>query len=131
MGLSGNPVLDHLDQKYSELHPLAQAAIQKGLLTGGIPGGGPVQDAPQPSAATFAGIPGVAHQEPAPAAAPAPIAAPTQARPIAPRESPAESALAAEHTRLTSGETGKSGISQIHNPFLRGLAHVGEAAGMM
>ena len=114
-----NPLLDHIDQKFSELHPLAQVAIQKGLPTAG-----------PTMADTLAKTP----------AAMAPIGGPmSTAKPLptpaAPAESPENLANIAEQHRLQA--TG-SGISQIGGPnpgigskILRGLAHTGEAIGSM
>jgi hypothetical protein len=117
-----NPLLDHIDQAFTAMHPLAQQAVanatpvvqQHNLALTGNPG-----------TETGAGYPRTSEQ---PLAAPAvvPAAAPTKLATTAP--TPTDASLAAaqqeQHRLVNSG----SGVSQIHNPFLRGLATVGDVA---
>lgn len=126
MATLGNPLIDQPDQRTLDLYRKKLSALQ-----------------PQPAAAA----PAATHQD----AAPMPLSGPSQPAPAlsAPTPRPAGPAplsaattpLQAEHTRLTappiqSGplahtkeDTGRSGIGQIHNPWLRGLATIGDAIG--
>lgn len=101
------------------------------LLAPNNPGGDPLRVMPAFRPPTGTPMPKLPvpemAQNPGPATstpAPAPVATPPQAPPHA--VSPDATAHQQELTRLTTGPTGKSGIAQIHNPWLRGLATAGD-----
>src|SRR5258708_3295652 len=80
---SGNPLLDHIDQKMSELHPLARRAIFQGLPGAaefGAGVGGPVMPGGTPAG------------DAQPAVRPIPGPMP-QARSLTPTESPEQSSF--------------------------------------
>ncbi len=136
---SGNPIWDEIQQAHGSLSPAAQRAV----AMSGVP-----QRAAEAEAGPLGGQPAEAPpQAPRPIASPSslnvrglgsPAASPASATPIA---SP-EAAHLGELNRVTAppmaatnplahtkADTGRSGIGQIHNPFLRGLATVGDAVG--
>lgn len=115
-----NPLVDHIDQKFAELHPLAQAALKRGLLTGGIPNPGAAP--PSQSQTTPMGAVPTA----APTEAPAPLASPAAARPIVSRETPSQTARIAESDRL---QASPSGIAGIKNPWARIPLQITDAVG--
>lgn len=125
MGLSGNPVLDHIDQKMNELHPLARRAVFQGL-----PNLAPAAAAP-PMLGTPPDVPvqtAALGTAPAPAAsiAPAPLAPRAATHPIAPLESPEQTARMGELNRL---QTSPSGIGGIKSPWARIPLQVLDAVG--
>lgn len=108
----GSPLLDQYNQD-GQITPGLQAALDKARQT----------LAPAPLATGVAAPPPNAGT-PAPSAPPA--AAPALSQPK-PQAQPSQDQQ--EFTRLTTGDTGKSGIEQIHNPWLRTPLRVLDAVG--
>jgi len=120
---NGNPVVAEIDQAHANLSEPAKQAIS-------ILGSNASTPAPTPGllspaiAATGSPMAGIK-----PALPPAPSLM-SPAVPATPPQSTmtAPAAHQAELARLTTGDTGKPGVSQIHNPILRGIAHAGDIA---
>jgi hypothetical protein len=125
-----NPLLDHIDQAFTAMHPLAQQAVanatpviqQHNLALTGNPGTETGAGYPRTSEQPQTTTPGTQNIA---TAAPAPVQG--HLTKLA-RPSPTDQFLSAaqqeQHRLVSSG----SGASQIHNPFLRGLATVGDVA---
>lgn len=107
-----NPLIREIQQAHDGLSPAAQDVVQAvpHLL---------VRNGPTPGAAGAAPLVKPLGPSPAPAA-PAATAAPLVRTPAAPD---------IHQQKLEKFEKEGSGISQIHNPFIRGLARVGDVAG--
>lgn len=106
-----NPILQEIDQKHSELSPSAQRAI----AMSGVPQSAiapQLPDAPTPSPIA---MPSMARPL---GSFTSPVSPPAPPPPITSSPTPA-SQHAAELNRLTTGETGKSGIDQIKSPAIR------------
>ena len=131
--MTPNPVVDHLDDAWSKLHPLAKASVVKAFSPpmGNVPGGVQTLSVlPQEPAPHQDPIGGVSYLPPeAPAGEqPRPLARPMAATPSlpptpyqAPEPSPAEARLAEARE--------PHGTAKIGNRWLRGLAQVGEGIG--
>lgn len=144
---SGNPVWDEIQQAHSTLSPAAQRAVslsgvpqrageaEAGAASFGQP---PTEAAPQtprpiagPSSLNVRGL-GSPTPAPAPAAQiPGPSLLGGEPRPMDQQSpDPAAPNPTADHLAERNRVVGSgSGISQMHNPFLRGLANVGQAVG--
>ena len=145
---SGNPVWDEIQQAHSTLSPAAQRAISLSGVpqrageaeAGAAPlDAPPTEVAPQPlrqnlseqspqplrpiASPSYLNVRGFGSPTPAPAAPPTPLAG-TPAAPLG-QDPEAAAHLKTRDDAIRMG----SGIHQIHNPFLRGLATVGDAVG--
>jgi hypothetical protein len=130
-----NPLLDHIDQSFTSMHPLAQQAVMNAIprlsqptpTANDVGAGRPkTADTPPP----LASAPPTAPSGPAPlASAPPPAAQPSGPTPLATAPvSPLSSRLATaqeDQQRLAKG----SGASQVKNPFLKTLATIGDVLG--
>src|ERR1700761_6606631 len=113
---NGNPVVAEIDQAHSQLSEPAKQALS--ILGSNI--------SQQPPSSLIS--PAVASGNPMSGIKPDLPAAMHTSSVAAPSGPVAAPAHQAELARLTTGDTGKPGVSQIHNPVLRGLAHVGDIA---
>ena len=145
---SGNPVWDEIQQAHSTLSPAAQRAVALSGVpqrageaeAGAAPlDAPPTEVAPQPlrqnlseqspqplrpiASPSSLNVRGLGSPTPAPAAPPTPLAG-TPATPLG-QDPEAAAHLKTRDDAIRMG----SGIHQIHNPFLRGLATVGDAVG--
>lgn len=117
MALNLNPVLDELDN----LSPAAKGALAQAHqnITGAAPAIAPVTQTPTPSVRPM----------PVPGASTVPPLGPPSTAPQAPATNPMAAAHTAELGRLTTGDTSKSGIAQIHNPVARIGLQIADAIG--
>src|SRR6185312_1501570 len=120
LNFPGNPILDELDR----LSPPAKSALQQAHQN--IAGAAPPAIAPT----TQPGAPAPSVRPmPVPGASTVPPLGPPSTAPQAPVSNPMAAAHTAELGRLTTGDTGKSGIAQIHNRPARIALQIADAIG--